>query len=49
MGSASGLQQVGDQAGGDRDARRIFLVGPGVGEIRDNGVDFAPRRGGDIR
>jgi hypothetical protein len=35
------LQQVGHQARGDRDAGLVFLVGPGIRKIGDDGVDIA--------
>ncbi len=34
-------QQVGYQPGGDGDARGVLLVGAGVGEVGDDGVDLA--------
>jgi hypothetical protein len=37
-----GDQQVGHQAAPDGDPRRVLLVGPGVGVVRDHRVD--PRR-----
>jgi len=36
---ARGRQQIGDQAATDRDARRILLVGPRIGVVRDHRRD----------
>ncbi len=44
VGGAGRLQQVGDQACGDRDARGVLLIGAGKGKIRDDGMHFGGRR-----
>ena len=47
LGRARGLQQIGDEARGDADARRVFLVRARERKVRNDRVDLF--RGGGAR